>query len=112
MNVENHGIVSIDNEIQFADNGIVSRTIMKTDEMRVVLFGFDKGQELSEHTSPFMAWVQIITGEAELSLGGERHRVKAGDLIYMPPHLPHAVNAVERFSMLLTMVKPSAKAIN
>jgi quercetin dioxygenase-like cupin family protein len=79
---------------------------MKTDTVRVVLFGFAEGQELSEHTSTQRALIQILSGECEFSLDGKLHQLKAGDMLYMPPNLPHAVKATQQFSMLLTLFKP------
>ncbi len=102
-------IISLAAETKYAANGIVSRTILRTPNSRVVLFGFAEGQELTEHTSTQHAVIQILSGECELSLAGKPHTVKAGDLIYMPPNLPHAVKATRQFSMLLTLSKPEAK---
>lgn len=102
-------IISLAAETKYAANGIVSRTILRTPNSRVVLFGFADGQELTEHTSTQHAVIQILSGECELSLAGKPHTVKAGDLIYMPPNLPHAVKASRQFSMLLTLSKPEAK---
>lgn len=102
-------IISLAAETKYAANGIVSRTILRTPNSRVVLFGFAEGQELTEHTSTQHAVIQILSGECELSLAGKPHAVKAGDLIYMPPNLPHAVKASRQFSMLLTLSKPEAK---
>jgi mannose-6-phosphate isomerase-like protein (cupin superfamily) len=73
---------------------------------RVVLFGFASGQELTEHTSTQHATVQVLSGECEMDLARETHHLKAGDYIYMPPGLPHAVRAKTQFSMLLTLLKP------
>jgi quercetin dioxygenase-like cupin family protein len=72
----------------------------------VVLFGFAEGQELTEHTSTQQAVIQVLSGECDFSLAGKPHALKAGDLLYMPPHLPHAVRATKQFSMLLTLSKP------
>lgn len=102
-------VLALAAETQFAPNGIVSRTLLRTALGRVVLFGFDAGQELTEHTSPHHAIVQVLTGRCEWKLGGETCTLQAGDLLYMPPHLPHAVRAVERFSMLLTLIKAGAE---
>ncbi|MBU6399893.1 MAG: cupin domain-containing protein [Verrucomicrobia bacterium] len=99
-------ILSLANETQFAPNGIVSRTLFRTAAARVVLFGFAEGQELSEHTSTSQALIQILSGECDFSLAGTPHRLKAGDLLYMPPGLAHAVKATQPFSMLLTLFKP------
>jgi quercetin dioxygenase-like cupin family protein len=103
-------ILSLGDETQFTPNGIVSRTLLRTATSRVVLFGFSEGQELTEHTSTQHAVIQILTGECEFSLAGKPSRVKAGDLIYMPPNLPHAVKATSPFSMLLTFSKPEPPA--
>jgi quercetin dioxygenase-like cupin family protein len=92
-------------ETQFADNGIVSRTLLRTNQGRVVLFGFAEGQELTEHTSTQHVLVQVLSGECDFSLAGRPQVLKAGDLLYMPPSLPHALKARTRFSMLLTLFK-------
>ncbi len=108
-------ILSLAEETKFAPNGIVSRTLMRTANSRVVLFGFSEGQELTEHTSTQHAVVQILTGQCEFVLGGKPNVVKAGDFIYMPPNLQHSVKAITPFSMLLTLSKaemPPASALN
>jgi quercetin dioxygenase-like cupin family protein len=105
IDLERQAVLSLGHETQFAPNGIVSRTLMKTGQSRVVLFGFDAGQELSEHTSPHYALIQILSGACEFTLAGRPQPLKTGDLLYMPPHLPHGVKATERFSMLLTLFK-------
>ena len=99
-------ILSLPAETHFAPNGIVSRTLLRTANSRVVLFGFAEGQELTEHTSTQHAVVQILSGECDFTLAGEAHKLKAGDLLYMPPNLPHAAKATTKFSMLLTLTKP------
>ena len=100
-------IVSLERETRFAPNGIVSRTVFAAPAMRVVLFGFAPGQELTEHTSTQHALVQILSGECEFTLAGRSQTLKAGDLLYMPPGLPHAARATQQFSMLLTLTKPA-----
>ena len=103
-------ILSLAEETRFAPNGIVSRTLLRTANSRVVLFGFAEGQELTEHTSTQHAVIQILSGECEFSLAGKLHTLKAGDLLYMPPNLPHSVRAITQFSMLLTFSKPEETA--
>lgn len=104
------GVIDLTAETQFAPNGIVSRTLLATESLRLVLFGFDAGQELTEHTSPHHAVIQILSGSCEFTLAGQPRTLKTGDVLYMEPGLPHAVRATERFSMLLTLgrVKPAA----
>jgi quercetin dioxygenase-like cupin family protein len=99
-------VISLADETRFAPNGIVSRTLMRTPNSRVVLFGFAEGQELTEHTSTQHAVIQILSGECEFSLAGKPRVMKSGDLLYMPPNLVHAVKATKQFSMLLTFSKP------
>ena len=99
-------IVSLAAETKFASNGIVSRTLLRTANSRTVLFGFAEGQELTEHTSTQHALIQILSGECDFSLDGKPNLLKAGDVLYMPPNMPHAVKATTQFSMLLTLSKP------
>src|SRR5450755_2671537 len=103
-------ILSLEKETKFAANGIVSRTVLRTPYSRTVLFGFAEGQELTEHTSTQHAVIQILSGECEFSLADKPHGLKTGDLLYMPPNLPHAVKATTQFSMLLTLSKPEETA--
>ena len=107
MDTKRETIISLAKETQFAPNGIVSRTLLRAPAARVVLFGFAKGQELTEHTSTQHALVEILSGECEFSLSGKPHLLKAGDFLHMPPNLPHAVKATKQFSMLLTLFKPA-----
>ena len=71
----------------------------------MTFFAFDEGQRLSEHTAPFDALVHILDGEAEITIAGQSFSVKADEMIIMPANQPHAVKAVKRFKMLLTMIK-------
>ena len=103
-------IISLEQETQFAPNGIVSRTLLRTATTRLVLFGFSEGQELTEHTSTQQAIIQILSGECEFTLVGKLHLLKAGDLLYMPANAPHALKATQPFSMLLTLFKPQDAA--
>ena len=107
MDAKSEKIISLAKETQFAPNGIVSRTLLRTPMARVVLFGFSEGQELTEHTSTQHALVEILSGECEFSLAGKPHNLKAGDFLNMPPNLAHAVKATKPFSMLLTLLKPA-----
>ena len=108
IDIQQQRILSLAKETQFAPNGIVSRTLLRTPTSRVVLFGFAAGQELTEHTSTQHALIQILSGQCEFSLAGKPNTLRTGDLLYMPPNLPHAVKATEQFSMLLTLSKPAA----
>ncbi len=91
--------------INYSDDSIVSKTIVDSPAGTITLFAFGKGQKLSEHTAPYDAVVQIIEGKAGLKIGGKDITVPAGHVIIMPANVPHAVNAEEKFKMLLTMIR-------
>lgn len=91
--------------IDYQADAIVSREILKQKTGSVTLFAFDAGQELSEHTAPFDALVQVLDGEVDITIAGKRHRVAAGELILMPANKPHALNAGQRFKMMLIMIR-------
>jgi quercetin dioxygenase-like cupin family protein len=90
---------------EYAPGAVVSRTLYKNKAGTVTLFSFEEGQGLSEHSAPFDALVQIVEGEAELTIGGKLVAARAGDLVLMPANIPHAVLARDRFKMLLTMIR-------
>lgn len=91
--------------IQYQTGAVVSRIIIKKKTGTITLFAFDEGQELSEHTTPFDALAHVLDGTAEITISGLPHTLNAGDLMVMPAHQPHAVRAVKKFKMLLTMIK-------
>lgn len=95
----------VDDLVQYQDGAIVSRILLKKPTGSVTLFAFDAGQSLSEHTVPYDALVQVLDGEAEITIAGQEHRLPAGEAILMPANQPHALRAPVRFKMLLTMVK-------
>jgi quercetin dioxygenase-like cupin family protein len=91
--------------IAYAPGAVVSRTLVQRGKGTITLFSFDEGQGLSEHTAPFDAFVQVIEGEADLTIGGKRVAAKAGETVVMPADVPHAVDARTKFKMLLTMIR-------
>jgi len=91
--------------VGYQEGAVVSRTIMSAKAGTVTLFAFDAGQGLSEHTAPFHALVQILDGEAEVTISGTTQRLQSGEIIIMPAHQPHALHAPMRFKMLLTMIR-------
>lgn len=94
--------------VDYQDGAVVSRTLVKKSTGSVTVFAFDRGQELSEHTVPHDAFVHVIDGEAEITVAGTPHRLKQGDAILMPGNRPHAVKAVDRFKMVLSMIRAAA----
>jgi quercetin dioxygenase-like cupin family protein len=97
--------VRLAEELAYQAGAVVSRTLAKTRGGSFTLFAFDEGQELSEHTAPFDAFVQVLDGDVELVVGGESVPARAGETVLMPAGIPHAVKAKTRFKMLLTLVR-------
>ncbi len=91
--------------VAYNEGSVVSRQITKADAGNVTLFAFDKDQELSEHTAPYDALAHVLDGETEITISGKPFHLKAGDAIVMPAGEPHAVKALTRFKMLLTMIR-------
>jgi len=91
--------------VGYSTEGIISKRVLDKPVGTVTLFSFDKGQRLSTHSAPFDAMVQVIEGKAEIVINEVPYSLAAGDTIIMPAGIPHAVNAVERFKMVLTMIK-------
>lgn len=91
--------------VDYGEGAIVSRTLAKGPAGTLTVFAFDKDQELSEHSTPFDAYVTVLDGETLLIIGGKNVRAKAGETVRMPAGIPHAVKASERFKMLLVMLK-------
>ncbi len=89
----------------YQEGSIVSRTIIDKKTGTVTFFAFDKGQGLSEHTAPFDALVYLLDGEAEVVISGKPFRLKEGEMVIMPANAPHALKAITRFKMVLTMIR-------
>jgi quercetin dioxygenase-like cupin family protein len=89
----------------YQKGAVVSRTVVEKPTGSVTFFAFDEGQKLSEHTTPFDALVYLIDGEAEITISGKPVSLKKGEMVIMPAHEPHAVNAVTKFKMVLTMIR-------
>jgi len=89
----------------YQEGSVVSRTIINKKTGTVTFFAFDEGQGLSEHTAPFDALVYILDGEAEITISGKAVKVSEGEMLIMPANQPHALKAVKRFKMVLTMVR-------
>ncbi len=98
-------VMKFTEKVDYSAEGIVSKRIIQKDTGNVTLFAFDKDQKLSEHSAPFDALVQVIDGYGEVVIAGNSFHLKSGDSIIMPANVPHAVNAVEKFKMLLIMIK-------
>ena len=97
--------VRLEKLIEYSDHSVVSREFVKTKTGTLTLFAFDTGQGLSEHKTPFDALVHVLDGEVEITISGKPLRLKRGEVIIMPADEPHALKAVTRFKMILTMIR-------
>ncbi|MCU0473592.1 MAG: cupin domain-containing protein [Bacteroidales bacterium] len=98
-------VFSFIDSVEYSDGGIVSKTVLKKETGNISLFSFAKGEALSEHKAPFDAMVQVVDGIGEVTIGGKPFILEAGQTIIMPANIAHAVKAVEKFKMVLTMIK-------
>ena len=98
-------VLNLKEMVEYSSGGVISKQILKNQSGNITLFSFDKGQDLTEHTAPFDAVVQVLDGIAQITIAGNPNLVKKGESIIMPSNVSHALQAVERFKMLLTMVK-------
>ncbi|MGD2142566.1 MAG: cupin domain-containing protein [Candidatus Bathyarchaeota archaeon] len=91
--------------VDYQEGAVVSRAIINKPAGTLTLFAFEEGEGLSEHSTPYDALVQVLDGKVEIIIGGESFKLVEGEYIVMPADIPHALRAVSRFKMLLTMVK-------
>lgn len=98
-------ILELKNEVKYQNDSVVSKLISASNGGTITLFAFSKGQKLSEHSAPFDAMVQVLEGNGETVISGEKFSLIEGQTIIMPKNEPHAVNALTDFKMLLTMIK-------
>ncbi len=91
--------------INYQNQSIVSKQILKKPNGNITLFAFDKDESLTEHTSPYEAVVYMVDGEMEIKIGGNPYNVKVGEILVMPPNIPHGLKATIKSKMLLTMIK-------
>jgi quercetin dioxygenase-like cupin family protein len=104
---EKSKVFSFSESVEYSDGGIVSKTVLKKQTGNISLFSFAKGEALSEHTAPFDAMITVVDGQGEVLIGGKSYILNSGQSIIMPANITHAVNAIEKFKMVLTMIKSS-----
>lgn len=98
-------VANLSEMVDYQKDAVISKTLVEKSVGTVTLFSFDLGQSLSEHTAPFDALVQVLDGEVEIRISGKPFLLKQGEVIVMPSDQPHALRAVKRFKMLLTMIR-------
>ncbi len=91
--------------VEYQVGNVVSKVLMKAPHGTVTLFAFSAGSELSEHTAPFAAMINVVDGVAEIGVDGTAYKVETGEIINLPANIPHWVKAVEGFKMILTMIR-------
>jgi quercetin dioxygenase-like cupin family protein len=104
-NMFDRGQLKLLDVVRYHEGAVVSKELVRKSGGTVTVFAFDAGQGLSEHTAPFDALVYVLDGEAEVTISGTPHRLRAGEMLLMPAHQSHAVNAIQRFKMLLIMLR-------
>jgi quercetin dioxygenase-like cupin family protein len=105
MEFDKSTVFSLAQSIEYSDHATVSKMIIKKQTGNITLFAFDAGQGLSEHSAPFDAYVQVIEGSGKIIINKNSYDLTAGQFIVMPANIPHAVQAVEKFKMMLVMIK-------
>ena len=105
MKFEKGRVFDVAHMIDYAEGGVVSKELIHNDAGSVTLFSFDAGQQLSEHTAPFDALLQVVEGEMELSVEGRVNVVKAGEAFVIPNGARHSVSAAKPFKMIITMIR-------
>ena len=108
---EKSKIISLEQCVEYATDSIVSKTALKKDTGNISVFSFDKGQQLSEHAAPFDATVIILDGKADIIINKQRNTLHKGEMIIMPANIPHAVEATDKFKMMLIMIKDAKKPL-
>jgi quercetin dioxygenase-like cupin family protein len=98
-------IYNLKDHVEYSTDSIVSKTILKKETGNITLFALSKGQEISEHSAPFDAFVQILEGEADIVLGGKSNVLKEGESIIMPANIPHALKALSDYKFMLVMIR-------
>ncbi len=97
-------VLDVKELVSYQEGAIVSKTLLDKKSGTLTLFAFDKGQGLSEHTSPYNAFLYVLEGETEVTINGKPHQLHHGQAIVLPANQPHAVKATTRFKMLLVMI--------
>ena len=98
-------VLNFRNLVNYAEGTVASRMIISRKAGNITLFSFDENEGLSEHTAPYDAVVTILEGECEVWIAGQTYRMKEGETIIFPANVPHALSAITKFKMSLTMIR-------
>ena len=105
QSIEKSQKFTVGDAVAYSIQSVISRQVLKNEKGSITLFAFDKGEGLSEHTAPFDAMVLLLDGKAGITIGGKLNILQAGEAIIMPANVPHALNAMEKFKMMLIMIR-------
>jgi quercetin dioxygenase-like cupin family protein len=105
MEFEKSTVFNLAQSVSYSENATVSKMVIKKQTGNITLFAFDKGQGLSEHSAPFDAFVMVTEGKGKIIINRIGYDLEAGMFIVMPANIPHAVQAIEKFKMMLVMIK-------
>jgi quercetin dioxygenase-like cupin family protein len=105
MEFEKSTVFNLAGSVSYSDNATVSKMILKKETGNITLFAFDKGQSLSEHSAPFDAYVLVVDGKGTIIINRQSCELSAGEFIVMPANIPHAIQAQEKFKMMLVMIR-------
>ena len=98
-------IVNLSTALEYKEHSVISRVLLKNAGGTITLFAFDEGEALSEHKTPFDAFVSVVEGTTRIRIPDREHSLSAGDSLILPANVPHAVDAITKFKMLLVMIK-------
>ena len=98
-------IVNLSAALEYQEHSVISRVLLKNAGGTITLFAFDEGEGLSEHETPFDAFVTVVDGSTRIRISETEYKLSAGDSLVLPANIPHAVEAVTKFKMLLIMIK-------
>jgi quercetin dioxygenase-like cupin family protein len=105
MEFEKASVFDLAGSVEYSDNATVSKMVLRKETGSITLFAFDKGQSLSEHSAPFDAYVLVTDGTGTIIINRQPHELKKGEFIVMPANIPHAVQATDKFKMMLVMIR-------
>lgn len=103
--METNNVYNLKSHVEYSADSIVSKTILKKETGNITLFALSKNQEISEHSAPFDAFVQILEGKADIIIDKKSNILSVGECIVMPANIPHALKAIENYKFMLVMIK-------
>jgi len=107
-NIEHGTVLTLADQVEYRDGQVVSKTLAQNSHHSLTLFAFEKGEEISTHTSSGDALAYVLDGVGRITINGKEHLLSKGEVIVMPANVPHAVYAEERFTMLLAVAFPES----